>query len=660
MQSFFAELKQRRVIRAAIGYVVLAAGTLQFANLVLSAFHAPSWVLPTFVVLAAAGFPPILVIAWIFDLRGASFRRTQEPTGTELTSRRRLWGVCAIGAFAAGGAVCLWLTMRTGPKPFDSSTMGVLVLRISGDDESRSLQRDLVSSLDSALASKPDMRNVKVRAAQDEITEQRDFDQANHRASEIAKKFHAALVIWGERIAQHKFHPRLTTSEEWPFMRQMSKRGLRAQNLAAGLPEEFVNRPVALLEVIQGAHLLVSGDVKAASAHFEAALAEPSVEQSEAPGIASMAALCHLQRALAGDERTQSLNRAIELFERAATSANLSSCEAGTMWLDAAKCYGFKTTGLRQETIRRRFAAASKAVELSGKCEERLTKIDAIIERAAAYCDTNAADAYPKAISDLEVVIRDIGRPQNSIENHLYSSAHFDLAAALSQVGSDKSKANITKALAAAAEAREHIGEDDLYDLAAVQNLIGSLHMRTMRSIEDLDGQAALAAFNEVKRLARKQNSAVLYSAACFEIGTLYSEYQRDDRDLAVAIAELDDCLSNRDRAERPDEWATAKVNFAVAHLRCRSDTKRHLLAALGALEDVTNLQDGSIADDVRCAAEVNLGLTYLQVPSGDAARDAEAAKKHFKSALNRCQDENRPLYRDYLRHTEEILNSSR
>ena len=57
MPSFFRELKQRRVYRVAIGYAVIAWLVIQISATVMPAYHAPEWILPTFITLVALGFP---------------------------------------------------------------------------------------------------------------------------------------------------------------------------------------------------------------------------------------------------------------------------------------------------------------------------------------------------------------------------------------------------------------------------------------------------------------------------------------------------------------------------------------------------------------------------------------------------------------------------
>src|SRR5262245_66209886 len=70
MNSFFRELKQRKVYRVAIGYAVVAWLVVQISATVMPAYHAPDWILQAFIKAVALGFLVALVLVWAFDLIG--------------------------------------------------------------------------------------------------------------------------------------------------------------------------------------------------------------------------------------------------------------------------------------------------------------------------------------------------------------------------------------------------------------------------------------------------------------------------------------------------------------------------------------------------------------------------------------------------------------
>ena len=66
--SFVSELKRRNVFRAAFAYAVVFWLLVQVAGLLLDAFEAPGWILRSFIVLMAIGFPVALILSWFFEL----------------------------------------------------------------------------------------------------------------------------------------------------------------------------------------------------------------------------------------------------------------------------------------------------------------------------------------------------------------------------------------------------------------------------------------------------------------------------------------------------------------------------------------------------------------------------------------------------------------
>jgi hypothetical protein len=92
MNSFFRELKQRKVYRVALGYAVVAWLVVQIASTVLSTFHVPEWFLQALTVIVALGFPVALVLAWAFDVTPSGIEKTLEGTGTVTArNRRNVW-----------------------------------------------------------------------------------------------------------------------------------------------------------------------------------------------------------------------------------------------------------------------------------------------------------------------------------------------------------------------------------------------------------------------------------------------------------------------------------------------------------------------------------------------------------------------------------------
>jgi TolB-like protein/Flp pilus assembly protein TadD len=133
MNSFSRELKQRKVYRVALGYAVVAWLVIQIGATVMPAYHAPEWILPTFITAVALGFPVALVLAWAFELKGGVIEKTPESSGSVFAAnKRRVWLLAGAGliisALAVGG---YWLRYpsRKATTASQSSTAVMPVVR---------------------------------------------------------------------------------------------------------------------------------------------------------------------------------------------------------------------------------------------------------------------------------------------------------------------------------------------------------------------------------------------------------------------------------------------------------------------------------------------------------------------------------------------------
>jgi hypothetical protein len=80
-----AELARRRVFRAVIVYAALAFAVLQIIEPIMHGLHWPEVVLSYVVVALALGFPVVVGLAWVFDVRATGVERT--PSSRAITLR---------------------------------------------------------------------------------------------------------------------------------------------------------------------------------------------------------------------------------------------------------------------------------------------------------------------------------------------------------------------------------------------------------------------------------------------------------------------------------------------------------------------------------------------------------------------------------------------
>lgn len=94
--SLFAELRRRRVFRAAGTYVAVAWVLVQIAGTLAQALALPNWALAMVIYLLALGFPIVTLLSWVFDVGPAGIVTTDEVPA----ARRRNPGLLAIGLVA--------------------------------------------------------------------------------------------------------------------------------------------------------------------------------------------------------------------------------------------------------------------------------------------------------------------------------------------------------------------------------------------------------------------------------------------------------------------------------------------------------------------------------------------------------------------------------
>jgi Tol biopolymer transport system component len=81
IDGLVAELKRRKVVRAALVYAAAAFVILQAADLLAGGLRLPDWVFSTITVLVVLGFPLTLVLAWTFDITTGGVQRAEPAAG---------------------------------------------------------------------------------------------------------------------------------------------------------------------------------------------------------------------------------------------------------------------------------------------------------------------------------------------------------------------------------------------------------------------------------------------------------------------------------------------------------------------------------------------------------------------------------------------------
>ena len=112
--NFFAELKRRNVYKVAATYAVISWLLIQVGSILFPTFEAPGWVMKTFIVLVALGFPLALIFAWAFELTPTGVRRTEHlpPNETRTRSAGRKFNFIIVGLLLLAVALLVFDLVR--------------------------------------------------------------------------------------------------------------------------------------------------------------------------------------------------------------------------------------------------------------------------------------------------------------------------------------------------------------------------------------------------------------------------------------------------------------------------------------------------------------------------------------------------------------------
>ena len=147
----FGELKRRRVFRALVGYGIAAFAVLQIVEPITHGLHWPDAMLSYVVVALAAGFPVVVALAWIFDVKAG---RIERAPAARLRGLPLAAVVIAIGAAAAAPGLLYFFVVRSPARTVSApSSIAVLpFVNMSSDKESDYFSDGITEELINALA----------------------------------------------------------------------------------------------------------------------------------------------------------------------------------------------------------------------------------------------------------------------------------------------------------------------------------------------------------------------------------------------------------------------------------------------------------------------------------------------------------------------------
>lgn len=129
--SFLSELKRRKVYRVGVGYAAVMFVALQAADLLLAAMGNGDRLFRLLVVLAVAGFPVALVLAWLFEITpdGVMITKDGEDSGPPVSRGwQAVWAGALVVSAAVVGGTGWWFLRNVAETPSAQPEASVAVL----------------------------------------------------------------------------------------------------------------------------------------------------------------------------------------------------------------------------------------------------------------------------------------------------------------------------------------------------------------------------------------------------------------------------------------------------------------------------------------------------------------------------------------------------
>jgi adenylate cyclase len=147
LRTFWSELRRRKVIRAALVYMVVAWVTVEVTSVIFPTLLLPEWTQRLVLGLAIVGFPLVMVLAWAFELSPDGLQREIPREEIEADKDTRA---------AASGA-----PPTSKDRADERRAIAVLPLaNMSGDPENEFFSDGITEEILNLLARQPDLRVV--------------------------------------------------------------------------------------------------------------------------------------------------------------------------------------------------------------------------------------------------------------------------------------------------------------------------------------------------------------------------------------------------------------------------------------------------------------------------------------------------------------------
>ncbi len=120
--SVFAELRKRKIFRAAAIYGAVAWGLTEVIVTIVEQLYMPAWVATLTVIVFVVGFPVAMFLAWTFDITSHGIQRTA------IGSRRGAMSIAGSTLLLIAGTAGLFLLIRPGMEQVDRNSLDTLLM----------------------------------------------------------------------------------------------------------------------------------------------------------------------------------------------------------------------------------------------------------------------------------------------------------------------------------------------------------------------------------------------------------------------------------------------------------------------------------------------------------------------------------------------------
>jgi tetratricopeptide (TPR) repeat protein len=510
----------------------------------------------------------------------------------QLVLRRRIGAAMALAAFAG---VAIWInhTIFQREPIFSKDHTGILVMRIEGDDAQNSLQGALVDKLNVKLQNESQGQPIEIHEGRKIIDQTGSIELAHAQARAIGKSLNAKLVIWGRKIGDKGFNPRITLVDAPKNWVGKSERTHDTENISElRIPEELVDEPFYLIHFTAGYSYYDQNKYEEALPHFKAALEHHAGSPDEIADLQFFTGYCYSMLGLYKKDMATNAQEAITLYERAAAAYAATNKK---MWaktqIDLGNAYEDLVTGDRDANLQKAISAYQAALTV--------------------FTETNSAKAWALIQNNLGTVY------------------------ALLPTG-DRD-ANLQKAIDAFQEAlRVRTEKNSGPDWAETQTNLAAAYYYLPTGDRAANLQKIIDVCNAALRVRTQKDFPAEWAETQITLANAYAALPTGDRAVNLRKAiDIYNAVLPVTKKDRPLDWAMTQNNLGNAYADLptgnRSSNLQKAIAAYEAALQVRTQKDFPVD---WAETNYNLGRAYAAIPDGDVAANLKSAKTCLEAAL--------------------------